>query len=700
MSLPALLLVGAVAYAARRLLRYLDDPEPASPPSDQVDTAAAAPAAPPTDDLATQPAAQADEAGQADREINRGLVTSAAGLSLALLGTFAYPLLIPFSSAVTLYSSLPLFRRASAALFVEQRLRVSILDALAVVTAQLGGFYIASAIGSLTYHAGCKLLLKTEDQSRRKLVTVFSTQQRTVWLLRDGIELETPLDDVQVGDLVVIHAGQTVPVDGFILEGSASLDQHLLTGEAQPDDKGEGERVLASTLVLSGRIVVQVEKTGAATVVAQIGQALNATAGYRTELEHRSERIGDASVLPLLTMSALALVTLGGESAVILLGCNFADNIRVAGPLGMLNFMNLAAQRSILLKDGRVLERLQEIDTVVFDKTGTLTLEQPVVGAVHTCGDIDAAALLGWAAMVERRQSHPLARAIIERAQQMTVPIPEPDDVRCEVGYGLAATIQGRRVQVGSARFMARVGVAIPPEIEALQTALHAQGSSLVYVSIDDRLGGALEIHPTVRSEMPQVLQALRERGMKLCIISGDHEAPTRRLAADLGIESYHAEVLPADKASLVLQLQEQGHRVCYIGDGLNDTIALKAATCSISLRGAATAATDTAQIILLGGDLGTLPALFTLSDEYRRNARYGDILSIGAGAVCAGSVFLLHIGLFSAIAIYNLSFVASIANAMLPMLRQRSSTAGSRSEQPATTAPPSGSRGEMRLLT
>jgi Cu2+-exporting ATPase len=164
----------------------------------------------------------------------------------------------------------------------------------------------------------------------------------------------------------------------------------------------------------------------------------------------------------------------------------------------------------------------------------------------------------------------------------------------------------------------------------------------------------------------------LRARGLRLSIISGDHEAPTRRLAAQLGIDRYHAEVLPADKAAIIREIQREGRRVCFIGDGINDAIALKAANSSISLRGATTAATDTAQIILLHGDLQALSSLFALSDEYARNARNGDILSLGAGALCAGSVFLFHIGIFTAIVIYNLSFIASIGNAMLPRLRHQ----------------------------
>lgn len=430
---------------------------------------------------------------------------------------------------------------------------------------------------------------------------------------------------------------------------------------------------MASTLVLSGRIVIKVEQTGAETAIARLGALLSATADYRTEIEHRSERIGDASVVPLLALSGLALATVGQEAATILLGCNFADNIRVAGPLGMLNFLHIAAKRSILIKDGRVLESLRQIDTVVFDKTGTLTLEQPVIGEIHVCEGFAVERLLGWAAAAEARQSHPIARAIVQRAGELGVPLPALEDVRYDVGYGVAAVIEGRWIQVGSARFLQRQGIKIPPEMEALQSRQHEQGSSLVFVAVDDSLAGGLELHPAVRTELAEVLRALRERGLNLCILSGDHEALTRRLANQLGIESYYAEVLPADKAAVVRSLQQQGRHVCFIGDGINDAIALKTADTSVSLRGAATVATDTAQVVLLGGNLQALPVLFSLSDEYERNARAGMVLSLGAGALCATGVFLLNIKLLTAMLLYNLSFIASIGNAMLPRLRAES---------------------------
>ena len=469
-------------------------------------------------------------------------------------------------------------------LALEGRLRASVLDALAVLTGQLAGFQAASAFGSLTYHAGCKLLLKTEDQSRHRLITVFGTQQRTVWLIRDGAELETPLSEVRTGDVLVVQAGQVVPVDGVIRKGSASLDQHMLTGESQPVDKAEGDRVLASTLVLAGRILVEVEQTGAQTVVAHrraVEPHRRLPRRDRAPQRAHRRRLGAAAARPRRPGPLHPRARERDRRPRLqLLGQR--PRRRPA------EHAQLHRHRGAALDpdQGRARARAARRGRRRGLRQGTLTLEQPAVGEIYCFGELGAHGRLGLAAGAEARQTHPIARALVARARELALPLPELSDVRYEVGYGITAAIAGRRVQVGSARFLARSG-----------------------------------------------------------------------------------EVLPADKAERVKELQQKGHRVCFIGDGLNDTIALKAAQSSISLRGATTAATDTAQIILAGGDLRALPALFALSDEYERNARNGLILSVGAGAVCAASVFLFHIGIFTAIVLYNVSFLASIANAMLPRL-------------------------------
>ena len=282
------------------------------------------------------------------------------------------------------YTALPLFQRSYNALCKEHRLKAVVLDSLAIVGALAARYYFLSALECCLYFMGQKLLHKTQDNFRTRLTDVFAELPRSVWLLRHGAEEQVPYAALCVGDVIVVHAGETVPVDGQITAGIASVDQRLLTGEAQPADKGVGDHVFAATIVLTGRICIQVDKEGTEIVVAHIDDILNRAADFKASQQTRAEAIADRAVLPTLGLSAFALSILGRVSAVAVLSANYLDTTRCTSPLGVLNFLTLASQRGILIKDGRTLELLHQVDTVVFDKTGTLTLEQPHVGQIYT----------------------------------------------------------------------------------------------------------------------------------------------------------------------------------------------------------------------------------------------------------------------------------------------------------------------------
>lgn len=613
----------------------------------------------------TQPAETA-----ADREVKHYLTASVASLTVATVGTLFFPPLAALSTIGTFYSCWPFFESAYQALFVQRRLRASVVDAVGITSTLLAGFYWASALSSVAFYFSRKILLKTEDQSYRRLVSVFDGLQSTVWVVVGGTEVEIPVGQLKAGDVIVVTAGQVVPVDGIVCEGIAAIDQHKLTGESQPVDKAEGDQVLAATVVLSGRIQVVVEKAGPATLAAQIGAILNNTADYRAEIVSRGERLADQAAWPTLGLGALALATIGVPGAAAVLAGNAMDHVRIAIPLSMLNFLAKASARRVLIKDGRVLELLNDVDAVIFDKTGTLTLEQLRVGQIHTSSGISEDALLTYAAACEAKQSHPVARAIVSAAQQRGLPVLALDDIAYKVGYGIEATVAERKVRVGSVRFMAMHGIAIPPQLGDSEERARQEGFSLIYVAVDDQLGGILELNPMVRTEVQEVIDALHGRGLALYIISGDHEAPTKSLAAQLGIDHYYAEVLPEDKAALVKDLQQKGHKVCFVGDGINDAIALKTANVSISLRGAMTIATDTAQIVMMNGDLKELPGLFELAKDYQRNTRACTATSFGPAALAVGGIFFLNFRILTVITIYNLSLLATVGIAMLPTFR------------------------------
>jgi Cu2+-exporting ATPase len=525
------------------------------------------------------------------------------------------------------------------------------------------------------YFLSARLVLKTKDNSIKELTNLFGEQARTAWLLRDGAEIEVPFEQVQVGDIVVVSAGGMIPVDGSILQGMGSVDQRMLTGESQPVEKGVGESVFAATTLLTGTLQIKVEKAGKDAVAAQIGEIWSRTADYRTLVETRGERLSQKAVAPTLGASALAMATLGPIGAIAILLSNFSDAIQLSSPLSTLNFLHLAAKEGILIKDGRALEGLKDVDTVVFDKTGTLTLDQPHVGAIYLCAEdssLDENQLLTLTAAAEVRQTHPVAKAIVQAAQERALKLPPLSDAAYQVGYGIKARIDGHVVRVGSDRFMTAENITIPDSIQEQLTHSHAQGHSLIMVAVGEALAGAIALYPTVRPEAQDIIASLKARGVTPYILSGDHRQPTKALAQTLGIEHYFAETLPEDKAKRIAQLQEDGHAVCFIGDGINDTIALKQANVSISMSGATNAAMDTAQIIMMDGRLIHLEKLFKLSDQFDRNLENGFNTVLGGSLVCIGGVFFLHFGIFSALSLQAVTLASSVGNAYLPKLQDK----------------------------
>lgn len=612
--------------------------------------------------------------GQIDDEkegVDHYLKVSAISLVFASAGTFLYtPLLIP-AVGMVVYSSFPVFKSAAKSLS-KGKVKASLIDSVAIAGGLVTKYYMASSVVTLVYFLAIKLMMKTEDKSKLQLGNIFGEQPRSVWVVQDGCEVEIPFETIKIGDTVMINAGELIPIDGSIIEGFASVDQQAMTGESQPVEKESGDPVLAGTVVVEGKISICVEKRGKDTIAAQIGEMLQNTADFRSSIEAKSLKVSDQMAMPTLIAGGATLAVLGPVSAVALMSCNFSEIIRVVAPIGVLNFLKLATDEGILIKDGRSLELLSNVDTVVFDKTGTLTIEQPHVGNLHVWGNVDQDELLRLAAAAEYKQSHPIARAILQAADERGVELPEIDNARYDVGYGIRVELENKTIHVGSHRFMLMQNIQLSDDNANFQQHCNESGHSLVYVAIDGVSAGAVELHSTIRPEAQSVIDALHEKGIKVCIISGDQEKPTRFMAEKLGIDEYFAETLPENKAQLVSQLQDEGRSVCFVGDGINDAIALKTADVSISLQGASSAATDTAGIILMDKNLTKLPHLFKLADGLNSNMKQSLAAALIPGAIGVGGVLLFHFGIYSSLLLYITSLLAGTGNSMLPMLTHR----------------------------
>lgn len=610
------------------------------------------------------------EVSEVEKEALNRIKVASMTCVLTGAGVSLHPLLLLVAAPLFVYTLGKNYRDGLDMLRKERKIKPDLLSCFSSTALILNGMFFPASIiaGMSSFVRYC--IIKTEDHSKKNLVSLFGEQPRSVWMLKDGVEIKVPLEQVQKNDMVVIHAGQTIPVDGVIVSGIASIDQHMLTGEGQPIEKEPGDSVLAATIVLSGRIEICIEKTGEETVAAQIGHVLTQTTDYREVVKLRADEYSSQMIMPMLAISCLSLPFGGLASFSALLMSTPAYKMRYLAPASLLNYLSLTARQGILIKDGRSLELIMAVDTVVFDKTGTLTLEQPHVSGIYACGTRSENELLAMAATAEHRQSHPIAQAILAAANERQLALFSVADAHYEIGYGIQVKINSQKVQVGSERYIEMNDILIPEEVQKQQEMCLQHGHSLVMIAIDDELAGIIELRPTIRPEAKAVIQQLRQRNLDLVIISGDRIEPTQHLAQELGIERYFAQVLPEDKAKLVEQLEDEGRSVCFIGDGINDAIALKQATVSISLCGATSAATDTAQIVLMDANFTQLAYLFEVAQEFDGNIKNCMRLTTIPMWFCIGGIILLGWGPLLSYTINTSIMYAGLTYTIWPLLR------------------------------
>jgi heavy metal translocating P-type ATPase len=602
------------------------------------------------------------------------LPVASTSLVVSASATFFVPGLLPIGTLLMLCTAVPSYRGAYRVLVKQRRMGVDVLDSTIFTACLFTGQIFAGAMTAWFLSFGRRLLNQTRSDSAKVLLQVFGKQPSLARVLRDGAEIETPLDKIEQGDRVVVYTGEVVPVDGVLVEGDAILDQHALTGESAPAEKTVGDKVFASTVMLAGKIVVQVEQAGKDTASSKISAILNQTVSYKLNSQSRGESMADKAVTPSFGIAAIAGASIDISGALAVINSEMGTGIRMAAPLGMLTSLTACAQNGILVKDGRALEIMRKVDTVLFDKTGTLTREKPEVARIICCEPYNDQTLLTYAAAAEQKFTHPIARAILEKFAETGKPLPPLDDSKYSVGYGITVEINKQTVRVGSRRFMEMEKIPIPAWLDNELRTMHGDGNSFVNVAINGEMAGVIELRSSHRPEVEEILAGLRKRGVKhLAIISGDHKEPTRRLAERLGMDRYFAEVLPQDKARYVEQLQAEGKTVCFVGDGINDSIALKKANVSISLRGASSIATDTAQVVFMEESLAKICTLFDLSNNLETNVQRSWYLILLPNSFCIAGVFLFGFNIWHSVFFNNVSALLSLANGMVPLRHVKS---------------------------
>jgi len=651
-----------------------------------------------------------------ERLVDLGLLAAATSTALAFGGNILFAGLRPWSFTGLLVGSIPVYKSAYDKVKFEGKISNDLLAALIQTALILNGNLILGNLTPLAFFSSKKFSLMSQRRFEQTLVSILSTHNTlTVRVVASAehntvadhntaanhnvalapnlftqSEEEKPFRELAEAEIVVIYAGEMIPIDGTIVHGAGTIDERALTGESQPVEKSVDATVFASTLVLAGKIFVQVTSSGYETVIGQVETILNQTRYHVSKRGLWAQQFTDELAIPTLIASGLTLPFLGVTGALAVIDSNPLYRLTIAGNTSLVNFLNITSQENILVKDGRVLEALEEVDTFVFDKTGTLTDNQPYIHRIHAFGDYSDADILFYAALAEQRQSHPIALAVLAEAAARQLHIPNAENLVYKLGLGLSLMWEGKAIAVGSARFITAAEIAIPMAIEVLIEASQQQGGSLVLVAVEQMVIGALELQTAPRAEAAALIAKLKSHAQvkSVLIVSGDHEAPTSRLAKEVGIDTYHAEILPEGKAALIKQLQAEGRIVCFVGDGINDSIALKQADVAISLRGASSLATSTAQVILLDDNLDRVESLLDLAHRFEHNQKTAMAIVLGSSGLCLGAVLFWQVTLGQAILITTGGFMTALGVSFGPWLKYRKEIALRGQQEPQRPTP------------
>lgn len=602
-------------------------------------------------------------------DTERYLKISLAQVGLGAVKQFVYPPIAPVFYAAFLYSNYPLFRRTERSL-KEGKVGNDFINTAANLSAVGLGQYFAAGVGTFAYFFGDKVIEKTKHNSQNLLLNSLDKLPTQVWVLKNNIESQIALDALEQNDVIIIQIGETIAVDGKVIDGFGMVDEHSLTGEFQAAEKNIGDNVYASTVLVRGKLYVKTEKTGAQTTVSRIDSILEQSSNFKSKTQLRGQHWADASALPFLGASALTSVFAGPLTGLVVLTAS-AGSLRTISPLVTFSHLKKAAHKGILVKDGRVFERIGEIDTILFDKTGTLTNNELKVKALTVTRGFEANKMLAYAAAAECRMSHPIAKAILQHAKALNLELPSIEDASYQVGFGICAHIEGHEIKVGSKRFIQKEGIYLDEAKQAQITKAHEEGLSSVIVSCDTKIMGIIFVEATIRPEVKTLIYKLKQQGIKhLGIVSGDHEYPTKKLARELGMHSFYYDVLPQDKACIVKTLQEQKRSVCFVGDGVNDVLAMNQADISISLAGASAVTTDLADVLLMDGSLSHIHNLLEASQELERHLNKSFKISMLPTGAILGGISIFQMGFATAVFTKTSMFVVGIANAVRPLAK------------------------------
>ncbi|GBE24801.1 copper-exporting P-type ATPase A [bacterium BMS3Bbin02] len=553
-----------------------------------------------------------------------------------------YTLIATGITAAWLYSTTALL---FPGLFPEERLRDVFFDVTAVVTALVV--------------LGMALEIRARAKTSEALKKLIGMQAKTARVVRDGEEVDIPIEAVVVGDIIVVRPGEKIPVDGLVVSGASAVDESMVTGEPIPTEKTAGDSVIGSTINKSGSFRFEATRVGKDTMLSQIIQMVRDAQGSKAPIQRTVDKVAGYFVPAVMIVGVLTFMTwytFGPNPAllyavittvtVLVIACPCA--LGLATPTSLMVGIGKGAENGILIKSGDALETAHRITTVVLDKTGTVTMGKPSLTDVIALGSVDEDSLLTLAASAEKVSEHPLGEAIVIGAKDRGLTLSEPETFLATPGHGIEGTVDGRLIVLGNLKYMTDKGVAAGAA-ESVIERLADEGKTAMVIGVDGELGGIIAVADTIKEDSLAAIRRMHELGLEVAMLTGDNVRTAQAIGAKVGIDRILAEVLPEDKANEVKKLQAEGKVVAMVGDGINDAPALAQADVGLAMGTGTDVAMESGDITLVKGSLTGVVTAIELSQATMRNIYqnlFGAFAYNTLGIPIAAGVFFPFFGL------------------------------------------------------
>jgi len=532
---------------------------------------------------------------------------------------------------------------------------------------------------------GRVLEARAKGRTSEAIKKLMGLQAKTAQVVRNGNEVDIPIEQVQVGDIIVVRPGEKIAVDGEVIKGSSFVDESMITGESLPVEKKVGDEVIGATINKTGTFQFRATKVGKDTALAQIIRMVQEAQGTKAPIQRLADFIASIFVPVVIVIAILSFViwfAFGPEPSltfalitfvtVLIIACPCA--LGLATPTSIMVGTGKGAENGILIKGGEALETAHKIQTIILDKTGTITEGKPRVTDVIAFNCFDEADILSMAAAVEKGSEHPLGEAIYERAQEKGLKIPEAKNFKAIPGHGVEAEVNNVKILLGNIKFMTDKGITLDSAKEK-SIDLAKEGKTPMFVAFDNKLVGLIVVADTVKPDSKKAIEALHRLGLEVVIMTGDNKRTAEAIARQIGVDRVFAEVLPVDKANLVKKLQQEGKIVAMVGDGINDAPALAQADVGIAIGTGADVAMEASDITLIKGNLISVVHAIQLSRATMRNIKqnlFGSFVYNSLGIPIAAGVLYPFTGLLLSPIIASAAMAASSVTVVSNALRLR----------------------------